>query len=128
MITITFQGLSRFDHIMLGPAPYFRINGRKLHQGPDEAERGTHQNHFWEIEGRFFTAYIVNGEHTIRFSNGAEQPDELFGPYKSIAVADGVLHQDNLHARLLDDAQLWQRHTDDTRWAEVIFEAAPGSP
>ena len=57
MIQLRFNSLAGTDPAMLGPAPFFRIEGVTLQQGPDHSVVGRYFDHHWEIGDRFVSSY-----------------------------------------------------------------------
>ena len=57
MIRLRFNSLAGTDPAVLGPAPFFRIEGPLLQQGADHAVVGRYFDHHWELGDRYVSSY-----------------------------------------------------------------------
>ncbi|BBA32204.1 hypothetical protein sS8_0236 [Methylocaldum marinum] len=125
MISLIFESGAGGLPEQLGPAPWFRVGGNFIHQGPQGNIAATYRNHFWETQGRHFTRYDCNEPVRIAFENAAGEPSEWFGPFAYVSCADGVVYaEDRLFAKFKEESDLWHCYPTNTYWPILVF----GSP
>jgi hypothetical protein len=54
MIHLRFEGVPSEADLTLGPAPWFRVAGNFVRQGPDGDITAIFRNHYWEVQGRHY--------------------------------------------------------------------------
>jgi len=57
MIQLRFNSLAGTDAAVVGPAPFFRVEGPLLRQGPGREVVGRYFDHHWEMGGRYVSSY-----------------------------------------------------------------------
>jgi len=129
MISLVFESEQLGKSTKLAPAPFFRITGNFIGQGPNGAVVAQFSNHFWDMQGqKHFTHYACHDRTVIHFEDAFRNASETFGPFDQIAVADGVVYANGqLFARFTEETQLWHCYGTDTYWLSLII-AAPPSP
>ena len=70
MISLTFESEQLAKSTKLAPAPFFRITGNFISQGPNGAVVAKFSNHFWDMQGQnFFTQYACHERTVIHFED-----------------------------------------------------------
>jgi hypothetical protein len=106
----------------LGPAPWFRITGNFIRQGPDGKVIATFHNCTWKTGGRNYTAYDVEGSATIRFEDGLGGQSDVFGPFDLIKTTDRLTWTNSeLFAKFINVTQLWHDIKHDTYWPVMVI-------
>jgi len=109
----------------VGPAPWFRITGNFIRQGPHDKVVATFQNYTWETDGRHYTSYDVDGSATIQFEDALGGQSEVCGPLGSIKTTDGVMRvKDELFSKFINETQLWHDIRNDTYWPVMVIRSA----
>jgi hypothetical protein len=128
MIHLQFEGGSPAGSITLGPAPWFRIAGNFIRQGPDGAIVGTFRRHQWEVESKHFTRFDCKERAAIHFQDAAGGATEDYGPFASLYASDGVMYADGkLFAKFIEESQLWHCYPTENFWPVIVIKAAPAS-
>ena len=114
--------------VILGPAPWYRIDENFLRQGPHGAIVATFREHVWEMQSARYIRYHCTDPHIIRFEDEAKGESLIVGQFTNTWVEDGILHPDYmLRARFLFEAQRWHEYRSDTYWPTLVIEA-PSEP
>jgi len=125
MIRFRFEGALSGPDITLGPAPWFRVAGNFIRQGPHGAIVGTFRNHYWEVQSRLFIRYFCDEPATVNFEDGVGGRGVRLGPFAKIWVEDGVLHADGfLKAKFHEQSQVWHAYETDNYWSVLVIESA----
>ena len=79
-------------------------------------------NRTWEIGGRHYTAYDVEGSATIRFEDGlGGQSDVVYGPFNSIKTTDGLMWANSeLFAKFINETQPWHDIKHNSYWPMMV--------
>ena len=124
MVHLHFDGRSPRHGVVLGPAPWFRISGNFIRQGPNGAIVAMYRRHQWELKGNHYTRWDCKQPGTIHFEDAEGGRTESFGPFQKFHAADGVLYvDDRLFAKFIEEAQLWHSYETENFWPALIFEA-----
>jgi hypothetical protein len=139
MIQLRFNSLAGTDPAILGPAPFFRIEGPLLHQGPDRSVVGRYFDHHWEIRGRFVSSFECVEPAVVRFEGAGGETSGAHGPFQQVRFPNGSCYADRvLLAELVDDRGgavrdphadghgQWLQRADLTRWPVLILSSAGG--
>jgi hypothetical protein len=127
MIQLYFENGSRDNAAKLGPAPWFRIAGNFIRQGPHGAIVGTFRMHHWEVNARHFARYDCEGPVTLHFEDLEGGKTEYFGPFSRIYAQDGVMHAEKeLFAKFVEENQVWHAFATETFWPVLVIEAVTG--
>jgi hypothetical protein len=125
MIRLLFEGTSPGNSVVLGPAPWFRIGGNFLRQGPHAAIVGTYRQHQWELQARYFTRWDCPEPTLVHFEDVAGGRTEDYGPFTEIYAADGVVHADQkIFAKFVEESQLWHCYPTENFWPVMIVKSA----
>ncbi len=138
MIQLRFNSLAGTDPAILGPAPFFRIEGSTLQQGPDRSVVGRYYDHHWEIGSRFVSSYECVEAVLLHFEGPGGESSRIYGPFQQLRFPNGSCYADRaLFAELVDgrnDADgapqeahsQWLHRADLVRWPVlVVSPAAP---
>ena len=132
MIQLRFNSLAGTDPAILGPAPFFRIEGPLLQQGPDRNVVGRYSDHHWEIGGRFVSSYECVDAVLLHLEGPDGEPAKSFGPFQQVRFPNGSCYADKtLFAELVEEhggthkppAQ-WVYRPDLTRWPVLVLSPA----
>jgi hypothetical protein len=136
MIQLRFNSLAGTDPAILGPAPFFRIEGTTLQQGPDRSVVGRYFDHHWEIGNRFVSSYECADAVLLHFEGQGGESSRVYGPFQQLRFPNGSCYADrSLFAELVDDRRSgdgvpadtrtqWLHRGDLTRWPVLVFTAA----
>jgi hypothetical protein len=127
MISLIFESEQLGKSVRLAPAPFFRITGNFIIQGPDGRVAAKFSNHFWDMQGqKYYTQYSCQDRALIHFEDAIGNASEAFGPFDKIAVADGVTYTNGqLFARFTEETQLWHCFSTDTYWLSMMIVPPP---
>lgn len=121
MLTLTLEGMTQLDTLTFGPAPYFKVCGHFLLEGPTDTVLGCHACGYWKVQGTFFIVYEIIGNHFIHFTDGKGKQSARHGPFEKTRVADGHLAATGLVACYLPDQDAWHCSRDNLIWPEILF-------
>jgi len=125
MIQLRFDSMAGTDTLILGPAPFFTLDGLLLRQGPDGTVVGRYSDHHWEVNGRYVSSYECIGRSYVRFEDIAGNVSRNHGPFQHLRVPNGCCYADQiLFAELLEEAGRWVHRVDRTRWSAIVISAA----
>jgi hypothetical protein len=127
VVELRFEGLSRHQTVTVGPAPWFRLAGNHIRQGPGDAVVAQLVRHQWSVGEHFFSRFDCRGEVHVGFEDMAGLPSAAFGPFTSLYVVDGTMFaEDRVLAKFAEETQLWHCFPTETYWPVLIIEAEPG--
>src|SRR5260370_40291589 len=94
MIRLRFNSLAGTDPAVVGPAPFFRIEGPLLQQGPDHSVVGRYSDHHWELGERFVSSYECVEAACLQFVGPSGATSEIFGPFQQVRFPNGSCSAD----------------------------------
>ncbi|WP_434130514.1 hypothetical protein [Methylocaldum sp. GT1BB] len=122
MIRLTFDSGAGGRPEQIGPAPWFRVGGNAIRQGPQGSIVAAYRNHFWETQGRHFTRYDCKEPVRISFENATGEPSEWFGPFAYVSCVDGVVYaEEQLFAKFQEETVIWHCYSTDTYWPVLML-------
>lgn len=136
MIQLRFNSLAGTDPAILGPAPFFRIEGTMLQQGPDRSVVGRYFDHHWEFGDRFVSSYECVDAVLLHFEGHGGESSRIYGPFQQLRFPNGSCYADrSLFAELVDERRStgrvpadagpqWLHRADLTRWPVLVVSAA----
>jgi hypothetical protein len=125
MIRLRFYNGSPTEAVMLGPAPWFRIAGNFIREGPHGAIVGSFLRHHWEVQAKHFLRYDCEGESLVHFEDHGGGASQDFGPFSCFSSADGALYGNNeLFAKFVEESQLWHCYPTENYWPIIVIQAA----
>jgi hypothetical protein len=136
MVQLRFNSLAGTDPAILGPAPFFRIEGPLLIMGPDRSVVGRYSDHHWEIGSRFVSSYECVDAVLLHFEGPQGEASRTYGPFQQVRFPNGSCYADRtLFAELVDDrggadrsskdlGAQWVHRADLTRWSVLVVTAA----
>ena len=128
MIRLHFDG-SGGPAVTLGPAPWFRVSGNFIRQGPHGAIAGTFRLHHWEVQSRQFVRFDCPDSPAVHFEDAAGGPSEDFGPFAECSSVDGTVHANgDLLAKFIEETQLWHCLPTETYWPVLVIKTGPARP
>jgi hypothetical protein len=134
MIQLRFNSLAGTDPAILGPAPFFRMDGPLLTQGPDRNVVGRYSDHHWEIGGRYVSSYECVDAVLLHFEGPDGALSESFGPFQQVRFPNGSCYADKaLFAELVEERAAtnkpqWVYRSDLTRWPVLVLSPAGVTP
>ena len=127
MISLSFQGAFELP-VAVGPAPWFRVTGNFVRQGPHSAIAGKFHNNAWETAGQSYASYDVQGLAVVQFEDAFGGQSDIFGPFDSVRSADGLMWANSEpFAKFVNETQLWQDIKNDTYWPVMVIKPAENS-
>jgi hypothetical protein len=129
VIHLHFRRANPDSRLTVGPAPWFRIAGNFIRQGPHGAIIGTFRRHFWEVGSEHFPIYECFEPHKIHFEDNEGGVGPVLGPYSHLRVDDGTVtaEEERVVAKFMDPTQLWLCYEADTYWPVMVIESAAES-
>jgi hypothetical protein len=138
MIQLRFNSLAGTDPAILGPAPFFRIEGPLLQQGPAHAVVGRYFDHHWEIGSRFVSSYECVEAVMLHFEDASGERSKVHGPFQQVRFPNGSCYADRtLFAELVADAGggaphadgkgQWLHRAEHARWPVLVLSPAQAS-
>jgi hypothetical protein len=104
MIRLRFNSLAGTDPAILGPAPFFRIEGPLLQQGADRTVVGRYFDHHWELGGRFVSSYECVETACLHFEGPTGAVSDAYGPFQQVRFPNGSCYTDqNLFAEFVEE-------------------------
>jgi hypothetical protein len=94
MIRLRFNSLAGTDPAVLGPAPFFRIEGPLLQQGPDHTVVGRYFDHHWELGDRFVSSYECMEPVCLHFAGPQGTTSGTYGPFQQVRFPNGSCYAD----------------------------------
>lgn len=121
MINIRFKGLLG-GPVVVGPAPYFVIQGRNLCAGPGGEVVATHEHFQWDVSGRAYSGWECTEPTSIHFENPDGSRSGTFGPFATVRFADGHCWADKHRlAQLHEDRELWAVKGQSREWRQFFL-------
>ena len=129
MIRLRFNSLAGTEPATLGPAPFFRIDGSLLQQGPDHAVVGRYFDHHWEIDNRFVSSYDCVDAVRLHFVAANGETSETHGPFQHLRFPNGSCYADrSLFGELVHEhsnkASHWVHRASLGRWQALVISPA----
>ena len=131
MIRLRFNSLAGTDPAIVGPAPFFRIEGPLLQRGPDHGVVGRYSDHHWELGDRFVSSYECVEAACLHFVGPSGAISETFGPFQQVRFPNGSCYADRtLFAEFVEEqgaADLqghhgqWMHRASLTRWPVLVI-------
>jgi hypothetical protein len=94
MIRLRFNSLAGTDPAVLGPAPFFRIEGSLLQQGVDHTVVGRYFDHHWELGDRFVSSYECMEPVCLHFAGPQGATSGTYGPFQQVRFPNGSCYAD----------------------------------
>jgi hypothetical protein len=94
MIRLRFNSLAGTDPAVLGPAPFFRIEGPWLQQGADHTVVGRYFDHHWELGDRFVSSYECMEPVCLHFAGPQGTTSGTYGPFQQVRFPNGSCYAD----------------------------------
>ena len=94
MIRLRFNSLAGTDPAVLGPAPFFRIEGPLLQQGMDHTVVGRYFDHHWELGDRFVSSYECMEPVSLHFAGPDGATSGTYGPFQQVRFPNGSCYAD----------------------------------
>ncbi len=111
--------------MLLGPAPFFKIDGPLLQQGPDQEVVGRYFDHHWELAGRYVSSYECASPVRVHFEGRAGETSQSFGPFQQLRFPNGSCYADRvLLAEFVEERGYWVHRADLTTWPVIVLSPA----
>jgi len=124
-IQLVFHGWSAAQRVALGPAPWFRVAGNFIREGPAGEIVAALRNHQWVLKDQHFTRFECAQPVVLHFEDAAGGASPPLGPYGAISVADGALYAgEKLVAKFVEETQLWHCFPTENFWPVVVLSPA----
>ena len=111
MLALRFEHPGQGEALTVGPAPYFRIEGRSLRAGPADEEVGHYEGGAWHLGERTFLTATAESPARVHFEGDGEPCAGAHGPFAQVRLVDGAIrHGPQSHGLLAkydEEAQSW---------------------
>jgi hypothetical protein len=129
MIRLRFNSLAGTDPAILGPAPFFRVDGGLLQQGPEHTVVGRYFDHHWEIGNRFVSSYECLDMVRLHFVGPDGDASESHGPFQHVRFPNGSCYADrSLFGELVQEhgnkTSHWVHRASLGRWQALVISPA----
>jgi hypothetical protein len=125
MIQLRFNSIAGTEPAILGPAPFFRIDGPLLQQGPDHEVVGRYFDHHWELGGRYVSSYECVDMVRLHFEGRDGEISSSYGPFQALRFPNGSCYADRvLFADFAEESAYWVHRTELTKWPVIIISPA----
>lgn len=125
MIQLRFNSMAGTEPAVVGPAPFFRIEGPLLQQGPGREVVGRYADHHWEMAGRYVSSYECADAIRLHFEGHAGEISKSYGPFQQLRFPNGSCYADRiLFAEFAEDQAHWVHRADLTKWPVIVISPA----
>jgi hypothetical protein len=122
VLTLRFEAPESRQVHHLGPAPYFRLQGKSLRAGPDDREVGIYDNGTWHLGGEAFIVFTTESSARVRFEGRGQA---THGPFERVKLVDGAIRcEDRLLARYDRLTCLWYSYSDQQEYPAAVLAPA----
>ena len=133
MVRLRFNSLAGTDPAILGPAPFFRIEGPLLQGAADRQVAGRYFDHHWELGDRFVSSFESIEAVCLQFEEDSGRVSPLYGPFQQVRFPNGSCYADRaLFAELVIDEERaahatgearghWIHRENSTRWSTLLI-------
>lgn len=83
MIHLRFEGGASGPDVILGPAPWFRIAGNFIRQGPHGSIVGSFRNHYWEVQSKRLIRYFCEDPYQVHFEDAGGRGRSTYWSFRS---------------------------------------------
>jgi len=128
MLKLCLSPILLGSRVTLGPAPWFRFDGKVIREGPLQSPVAELHNHQWNAKGRHFVQLRADGAHPrVRFDAEGERPSVEYGPFEELHWTDGAMYADgDLLAKFDDVTQQWICMATKEVWPVMVLVAEEG--
>ena len=125
MIQLRFNSMAGTDLAIVGPAPFFRVAGPLLLQGPGREVVGRYFDHHWEMGGRYVSSYECAAAIRLHFEGPQGEVSESYGPFQHLRFPNGSCYADRvLFAEFVEDDAQWVHRAALTKWPVIVISPA----
>ncbi len=101
MLTLRLEHPLNDQVHVVGPAPFFRIEGPTLFTGPDKRQAAVYRGGFWQANGNAFLTLTPEAPVRVEFIYSEPQTAGPHGPFEELRVVDGAIRHGPRLAALL---------------------------
>ncbi len=121
-IRLRFSGVTRPHGVFVGPAPWFRLVGSSILQGPTGELVAESREHQWKVRELVFNRLDCRQPHVLRFEDSTGQCAEEIGEFGECAVIAGVIFAEGTPvANWLPASGLWLSTESEIGWPAVFI-------
>ena len=121
-IRLRFSGVTRPHGFFVGPAPWFRVVGTSILQGPNGELVAESHDHRWKVRELVFNRLDCRQPHVLRFEDSTGQSTETIGEFGECAVIDGVIYAEGAPvANWIPALRLWRSTESEIGWPTVFI-------
>jgi hypothetical protein len=125
VIRLRFNTLQQLSPATLGPAPYFRVEGIFLRQGPENEIVAAYRQNHWEVNGQHLSSYECRDRARVHFEDGQGRISDAYGPFGKLHFPNGSCYADDRRfAELVEETEHWVRCVDGGRWPTMVISPA----
>jgi hypothetical protein len=125
MIQLRFNSMAGTDPAIVGPAPFFRIDGPLLQQGPGHEVVGRYFDHHWELGGRYVSSYECVAAVQLHFEDREGQISQSYGPFRQVRFPNGSCYADRaLFAEFVEERAYWVHRAELIEWPVIVISPA----
>ena len=128
MVKLQFGSLLSAEDVQVGPAPWFRIAGNFIRQGPHDSIVGMLERHQWRLGSHYYTRIATDDTVRLHFEDAFGDQSPVYGPFSKMVIADGAVHVDQgLFAKFVEETQLWHAIRTENYWPTMIVTGVGAS-
>ena len=125
MIQLRFNSMAGNNPAVVGPAPFFRIEGRLLSRGPGRDVVGRYYDHHWEMGGRYVSSYECVDAVLLHFEGAGGELSKSYGPFQQLRFPNGSCYAGrSLFAEFIEEQALWVHLAALTKWPVIGISPA----
>ena len=125
VLHIRSRPLHATSPLVLGPAPFFRLEGPVLYEGANNAVAGRYSDHHWEVSAQFVSSFECTEPTCVQFRDEVDGHSERLGPFERLHFPNGTIYADAAHfAEYLPSSGEWCRCSDGEPWRIILISPA----
>jgi hypothetical protein len=126
LIRLRFTGVTHPHGVFVGPAPWFRLVGAAVLQGPDGDVVGQFREGQWMVRNAVFNRFDCRQPMVLHLENGETGAAEEIGRLEECAVVGAVVFGDGAPVATWDPGRnLWLSSDTELAWPALVIRTGP---